>query len=96
MNGLIIYIFTFGVSRSSEEDTKRWGMLYLVNQLLKIYFRISKLHLCKALIRAIDASPFKDQFSKSQQVTYRYYTGRKAIFESDFRSGKIVKKIVLI
>ena len=75
-------------SRSSDEDTKRWGMLYLVNQLLKIYFRINKLHLCKALIRAIDASQFKDQFSLSQQVTYRYYVGRKAIFESDFKSGE--------
>ena len=74
-------------SRSSDEDTKRWGMLYLVNQLLKIYFRINKLHLCKALIRAIDQSQFKDQFSLSQQVTYRYYIGRKAIFESDFKSG---------
>lgn len=75
-------------SRSSERDTKRWGMLYLVNQLLKIYFRINKLHLCKALIRAIDASQLKDQFSLSQQVTYRYYVGRKAIFESDFKGGK--------
>ncbi|EFX85927.1 hypothetical protein DAPPUDRAFT_309103 [Daphnia pulex] len=75
-------------NRSSDEDTKRWGMLYLVNQLLKIYFRINKLHLCKALIRAIDASQFKDQFSLSQQVTYRYYVGRKAIFESDFKSAE--------
>lgn len=63
-------------------------MLYLVNQLLKIYFRINKLHLCKALIRAIEASQYKDQFSLSQQVTYRYYVGRKAIFESDFKSGR--------
>nr|SVE77007.1 EOG090X06A5 [Daphnia lumholtzi]SVE77605.1 EOG090X06A5 [Daphnia lumholtzi]SVE78233.1 EOG090X06A5 [Daphnia lumholtzi] len=75
-------------NRSSDEDTKRWGMLYLVNQLFKIYFRINKLHLCKALIRAIDASQFKDHFSLSQQVTYRYYVGRKAIFESDFKSAE--------
>ena len=63
-------------------------MLYLVNQLLKIYFRINKLHLCKALIRAIDASQFKEHFSLSQKVTYKYYVGRKFIFESDFKSGK--------
>jgi len=75
-------------NRSSEEDTKRWGMLYLVNQLFKIYFRINKLHLCKPLIRAIDASQFRDQFSLSQQVTYRYYVGRKAMFDSDFKSAE--------
>ena len=65
-------------------------MLYLVNQLFKIYFRINKLHLCKPLIRAIDASPFKDQFSLSQQITYRYYVGQKAMFDSDFKSGNYI------
>ena len=74
--------------RSSDEDTKRWGILNLVNHLLKIYFKLNKLHFCKVLIRAINASQFKDQFSLSQQVTYRYYVGRKAIFESDFKSGE--------
>ena len=66
-------------------------MLYLVNQLFKIYFRINKLHLCKPLIRAIDASQFRDQFSLSQQITYRYYVGRKAMFDSDFKSGLLKK-----
>lgn len=77
-----------GDNRSSDEYTKRWGMLYLVNQLLKIYFRINRLHLCKALIRAIDASPYKEDFSLSQQVTYKYYVGRKSIFDSDFKSAE--------
>ncbi|CAH0558818.1 unnamed protein product [Brassicogethes aeneus] len=72
-------------NRSSEEDTKRIGMLALVNQLFKVYFRINKLHLCKPLIRAIDSSPFKDTFSLSQQITYRYFVGRKAMFDSDYK-----------
>ncbi|XP_063533478.1 PCI domain-containing protein 2 homolog [Cydia strobilella] len=74
-------------NRSSDEDTKRLGMLNLVNQLLKVYFRINKLHLCKPLIRAIDSSPFKDQFPLAQQITYRYFVGRKAMFDSDYRSA---------
>lgn len=74
-------------NRSSEEDTKRLGMLNLVNQLLKVYFRINKLHLCKPLIRAIDSSPFKDQFPLAQEITYRYFVGRKAMFDSDYRSA---------
>ncbi len=36
-------------------------MLNVVNQLFKIYFKVNKLHLCKPLIRAIEASPFKDR-----------------------------------
>lgn len=62
-------------------------MLNLVNQLLKIYFRIDKIQLCKPLIRAIDSSPYKDQFPIAQQVTYRYFVGRKAMFDSDYRSA---------
>lgn len=60
-------------------------MLNLVNQLLKIYFRINKLHLCKPLIRAIDSSPFKDEFSLAQQITFRYFVGRKAMFDSEYQ-----------
>lgn len=75
-------------SRSSEEDTKKWGMLALINQLLKIYFRINKLHLCKPLIRAIESSSYKDQFALAQQITYKFFVGRKAMFDSDYKVGK--------
>jgi len=74
-------------NRASMEDSKKWGMLNLVNQLFKIYFRINKLHLCKPLIRAIESLPFKDKFSLSQLVTYRFYIGRKAMFDSDYKSA---------
>ncbi|KAK5649508.1 hypothetical protein RI129_000537 [Pyrocoelia pectoralis] len=74
-------------NRSSEEDTKRIGMLTLVNQLFKVYFRINKLHLCKPLIRAIESSPFKESFALSQQITYRYFVGRKAMFDSDYKAA---------
>lgn len=75
-------------SRSSEEDTKRWGMLALINQLLKVYFRINKLHLCKPLIRAIESSPYKDHFALAQQITYKFFVGRKAMFDSDYKIGE--------
>uniref|UniRef100_H2ZDA2 PCI domain-containing protein 2 n=1 Tax=Ciona savignyi TaxID=51511 RepID=H2ZDA2_CIOSA len=70
--------------RSAIGVSKKWGMLFLVNQLFKIYFRIGKLHLCKPLIRAIESSTIKDQFTLAQRVTYKYYVGRKAMFDSDF------------
>lgn len=74
-------------NRSSEEDTKRLGMLNLVNQLFKVYFRINKLHLCKPLIRAIDSSAYRDSFPLAQQITYKYFVGRKAMFDSDFKNA---------
>jgi hypothetical protein len=74
-------------SRTQENETKRWGMLVLVNHLFKIYFRINRLQLCKPLIRAIEAQSLKDRFPVPQMVTYKYYVGRKAMFDSEFRDG---------
>ncbi|XP_039278916.1 PCI domain-containing protein 2 [Nilaparvata lugens] len=74
-------------NRASDRNTKKWGMLALVNQLFKVYFRINKLHLMKPLIRAIESSPLKHRYLISQQITYRYYVGRKALFDSDYTSA---------
>jgi len=73
--------------RTSLEVSKKWGMLFLVNQLFKIYFRIGKLHLCKPLIRAIESSSIKEDFNLAQKVTYKYFVGRKAMFDSDFATA---------
>ncbi|XP_064393757.1 PCI domain-containing protein 2-like isoform X2 [Halichondria panicea] len=74
-------------SRTSLEYSKKWGTLALVNQLMKIYFKINKLHLCKPLIRAIDSSDIKDQFSMADLVTYKYFVGKKAMFDSEFKKA---------
>lgn len=50
--------------------------------------QINKLHLCKPLIRAIDSSNLKNDYSPAQKVTYKYYVGRKAMFDSDFKPGQ--------
>lgn len=40
------------------------------------------------MIRAIDSSNLKNDYSQAQKVTYKYYVGRKAMFDSDFKLGK--------
>lgn len=57
--------------------------------LFPIIHQINKLHLCKPLIRAIDSSNLKNDYSPAQKVTYKYYVGRKAMFDSDFKPGNI-------
>ncbi|XP_078513805.1 PCI domain-containing protein 2 [Lissotriton helveticus] len=75
-------------TRAGIDDSKKWGMLFLVNQLFKIYFKINKLHLCKPLIRAIDSSNLKDEYTMAQRLTFKYYVGRKAMFDSDFTQAE--------
>ena len=72
-------------TRATIEDSKKWGMLAIVNQLFKIYFRINKLQLCKPLIRAIDSLQIKDQFYKAHLVTYKFFVGKKAMFDADYK-----------
>ncbi|VDM36404.1 unnamed protein product [Toxocara canis] len=70
--------------RAEKDVTKRIAMLNLTNQLFRIYFRINKLNLLKPLIRAIDAdAELYQKFSMADKVTYNYYLGRKAMFDSD-------------
>lgn len=77
-------------SRSSENETKRWGMMLFANHLFKVYFKMSQLHLMKPLIRAIESSPLKSRFSIGQQVTYKYYAGLKAMMDEDYKSGTCI------
>lgn len=74
-------------SRTALEVSKRVGTPTLVNQLFKIYFKINTLHLCKPLVRAIDGSDIKDHFTKAQFVTYKYFVGKKDMFDSDFKAA---------
>ncbi|XP_062540018.1 PCI domain-containing protein 2 homolog isoform X2 [Armigeres subalbatus] len=50
-------------NRSLDPDTKRLGMLNLVNQL------------------------FKESFSLAQRITYKYFAGRKAMFDSEYKNA---------
>ncbi|MBZ3873463.1 PCI domain-containing protein 2 [Sciurus carolinensis] len=61
-------------TRTGIEDSKKWGMLFLVNQFLKIYFKVNKLRLYKLLIRAIHSSNLRDDYSPAQRV--RHWQGR--------------------
>lgn len=68
-------------TRSTLANTKRLGMIFIINQLFKIYFRINKLHLCKPLIRALDSANVFEHCSLAQKVTYNYYLGVKTLFD---------------
>ena len=75
-------------NRAAPEVTKRKGMINLINQLFKIYFKINKLHLYKPLARALENANMKSQFSLAQTVTYNYFTGMKSLFDSDYKKAE--------
>lgn len=74
-------------SRTSIECSKRRGMMSIINQLFKIYFRINKLNLYKPLVRALENSNIMDHFSLAERVTYSYFTGMKSLYDSDYKKA---------
>ncbi|KAI6221434.1 CSN12-like protein [Aphelenchoides fujianensis] len=72
------------MERNAINITKKVAIMSLTNQLFRIYFRINRLPLLKPLIRAIEQSgPLRDHFALSDEITYKYFVGRKAIFDND-------------
>jgi hypothetical protein len=74
-------------TRTEAQVSKRWGMMHLVNQLFKIYFKINKINLCNPLKRVVENSGLKDSFPQSHQITYKFYVGRQAMFDNDFNTA---------
>ena len=75
-------------TRTEIERSKRWGMLHVVNQLFKIYFKMNNVKLCKPLIRAIEGCNIKEEYTKAQLVAYKYFVGRLEMFENDYRAAE--------
>ncbi|KAJ4849139.1 Enhanced ethylene response protein 5 [Turnera subulata] len=74
----------FGVL--AGKGPKRVGALYVACQLLKIYFKLGTVHLCRSVVRSIETARFFEfeEFPKRDKVTYMYYTGRLEVFNENF------------
>lgn len=69
--------------RSMEEGSRKAGTLGVINQLLKVYFRLNNLRLCGNLTRTVNAPNFPDfeSFPPQDRVTYRFYSGRLHLYD---------------
>lgn len=74
-------------SRTAIQFSKRVGMMNIITQLFKIYFRINKLNLYKPLVRALETANIMEHFRLSDRVTYSYFTGMKSLYDSDYRNA---------
>lgn len=74
----------FGVL--AGKGPKRVGALHVTCQLLKIYFKLGTVHLCRSVIRSIETARIFDfeEFPRRDKVTYMYYTGRLEVFNENF------------
>lgn len=73
----------------SQEGSKKAGVLYIVNQLFSMYFRLNTLRLCKNLVRPIESRQLHlKSNTMGDMVTYRYYVGRLNMFEDQYEAAE--------
>ena len=68
----------------SQNGSKKAGVLYIVNHLFSMYFRLNTLRLCKNLLRPVESRNLHLSGNKGDMVTYRYYVGRLNMFEDQY------------
>lgn len=74
--------------RAPLEESRKWGIYYVINLLFKTYFKLNKGSLSKNILRALSAGrgdmPPLSAFPKSQQVTFKYYEGVLCFLEENY------------
>ncbi|KDR84093.1 hypothetical protein GALMADRAFT_275300 [Galerina marginata CBS 339.88] len=72
---------------SPPDQSRKWGVYYVVGLVLKCYFRVKRISLSKNILRALEANndiPALSLFPRSHQVTYRYYLGMLSFLNEEF------------
>ncbi|KAK7033557.1 COP9 signalosome (CSN) subunit [Paramarasmius palmivorus] len=72
---------------SPPEESRKWGIYYIVGLILKCYFRVRRISLSKNVLRALDANrdiPDLSVYPKSHQVTFRYYLGMLRFLNEEY------------
>ncbi|KAJ9161486.1 Protein CSN12 [Coniochaeta hoffmannii] len=74
--------------RAPLEESRKWGIYYIVNLLFKTYFKLNSASLSKNMLKSLTAGrgdmPGLSAFPKSQQVTFKYYEGVLHFLEENY------------
>ncbi|EKM79970.1 hypothetical protein AGABI1DRAFT_120015 [Agaricus bisporus var. burnettii JB137-S8] len=75
---------------SPPDQSRKWGIYYVVGLILKCYFRVKRISLAKNILRALHANdiPPLTSYPRSHQVTYRYYIGMLNFLNEDFEKAE--------
>jgi nuclear mRNA export protein PCID2/THP1 len=80
----------------SEDGSKKAGVLYIVNQLFAMYFKLNTLRLCKNLLRPVESRGLHLAGDMGDVVTYRYYVGRLYMFEDQYELAESNLEFALV
>ncbi|KAF9450179.1 hypothetical protein P691DRAFT_726604 [Macrolepiota fuliginosa MF-IS2] len=75
---------------SPPDQSRKWGIYYVVGLILKCYFRVKRISLSKNVLRALQANdiPPLSQYPRSHQVTHRYYIGMLSFLNEEYAKAE--------
>ncbi|KAF5371160.1 hypothetical protein D9758_004120 [Tetrapyrgos nigripes] len=83
---------------SPPDQSRKWGVYYVVGLVLKCYFKIKRISLSKNVLRALEANkdiPDLSLYPRSHQVTFRYYLGMLSFLNEDYAKVEVLPPIRL-
>ncbi|KAI5458076.1 hypothetical protein BGZ63DRAFT_56842 [Mariannaea sp. PMI_226] len=84
-------IFTLCLNdRAPLEESRKWGIYFVINLLFKTYFKLNSASLSRTILKTLavykdkgDMPPL-EMFPKSQRVTFKYYEGVLFFLEENY------------
>ncbi|KAM0459890.1 hypothetical protein ACHAPV_000138 [Trichoderma viride] len=82
-------IFTLCLNdRAPLEDSRKWGIYFIINLLFKTYFKLNSASLSRTILKTLSAykgdMPALSAFPKSQRVTFKFYEGVLFFLEENY------------
>lgn len=72
------------------EESRKWGIYYIINLLFKTYFKLNSASLSRTILKTLTVynakgdMPPLEAFPKSQRVTFKYYEGVLFFLEENY------------
>lgn len=85
-----LWLISLTAARVPLEESRKWGIYFIVNLLFKTYFKLNSASLSRTILKALGAykekgdMPPLELFPKSQRVTFKYYEGVLYFLEENY------------
>jgi len=76
---------------SPPDQSRKWGVYYVVGLAMKSYFRVKRISLITNMVRGVENTadmPPLSAYPRSHQVTYRYYLGMLSFLNEQYAKAE--------
>lgn len=77
----------FTIAVTDRTLSKRPALVFIMNLLFRIYFKLNNIRLCQNMIKATTNLNIQD-YPISEEVTFRFYRGRVHIFDGEYKEAE--------